>query len=60
MNNNIYFILILLFIMIISINLSSNENFQTTEKGVFNYFYQLYLNPYPEPMIKFFSNDKVK
>ena len=60
MDTKLYLILILIFIFVISIVLTSTENFETTENGIFNYFYQSYLNPYPKPMIKFFSNDKIK
>ena len=60
MNKKTCLVLILIFILIITVNLTPNEKFKTDENGTFNYFYQSYLNPYSEHMIKFFSNDKIK
>jgi hypothetical protein len=29
------------------------------DKGIYNYFYGKYMNPYSQPMNQFFTNDKV-
>ncbi len=67
--NMINFIILLILLYVIFYILSKfskKENFKTnniqsieTTDGLYNYFYQSYMNPYPLPLNSFFSNDKV-
>lgn len=57
------FIIILVIILVIFYMLRNQENFSsasTMTTGLYNYFFQSYMNPYPLPLTKFFSNDKQK
>jgi hypothetical protein len=55
----INFIILLLAILVISYLFDRMENFVSNENvGLYNYFFQSYMNPYPLPLNKFFSNDK--
>jgi hypothetical protein len=69
MSQNV-FIIILIIVLILMLFEEKCENFNndlnTTQSdktventGIFNYFYWFFMNPYPLPMNKFFSNDKV-
>jgi hypothetical protein len=59
------FIIILIIIVVLMFIFEKKENFnsdsaitnQNKSTGVYNYFFQSYMNPYPLPMNKFFSND---
>lgn len=59
------FITILIIIVVLMFIFEKKENFnsdsaitnQNKSTGVYNYFFQSYMNPYPLPMNKFFSND---
>jgi hypothetical protein len=53
----INFIIILIAILAIFYIFDTKENF-TTNSGLYNYFFQSYMNPYPLPLNKFYSNDK--
>ena len=58
----VFFVLILVLVLIIlatSFTKARNDYF-TTNQGLYNYFYQSYMNPYPLPLNKFYSNDKEK
>ena len=58
------FILILITILVIlKIFFEKKEKFDSqlqfqSDKGLYNYFFQSYMNPYPLELNKFFSNDK--
>jgi len=58
MNN---FVIILLVIIVIIYIFGNKENFDSTNSnqssGLYNYFFQSFMNPYPLPLNKFFSND---
>lgn len=54
MNNN--FIIVLLIILVIFYAYGFTERFENT--GVFNHFFETYMNPYVYPLDSFFSNDK--
>jgi hypothetical protein len=56
---SINFIILLVVILVIFYVFIVKENF-TSNQGLYNYFYQTYMNPYPLPLDKFFSNDKEK
>lgn len=60
--NNLFFFILVIVIILINININKiNENFNAETMGVYNYFYQLFLNPYyPKSMNNFFSNDNQK
>jgi len=53
----INFILVLVVILVLFYVFVMKENF-TTNPGLYNYFFQSYMNPYPLPLNKFYSNDK--
>jgi uncharacterized membrane protein len=67
--DKIEFIIVLIFILVILYLTIFKENYQNQNqdqnqvqnqnqnKGIFNYFYQMCMNPYPKSMTKFFSND---
>jgi len=67
----IKFIILLIIILVIFYILNKygkKENFKTNNiqstepsntDGIYNYFYQSYMNPYSLPLKSFFSNDKV-
>lgn len=71
--NQIIFIIVLIVVFVIMLSNKSdltNSNLNTNSSvskptdsfdntGVFNYFYSFFMNPYPQPMNKFFSNDKI-
>lgn len=38
----------------------SKTDSEESNSGLYNYFYMRYMNPYPLPLIKFFSNDTQK
>lgn len=60
------FIIVLVVLLVVFYIFSRRENFNTDNKsldyksnqGLYNYFYQSYMNPYPQSLTKFFSNDK--
>lgn len=64
------FIIVLIIILCVAYIYKCKENFelqqsqlsqssqQQSSQGVFNYFYQSYMNPYPLPLNNFFSNDR--
>lgn len=57
------FIIILIVLLVIFYMLRNQENFSSDDAittGLYNYFFQSYMNPYPLPLTKFFSNDKQK
>ena len=69
-NQNIFILLLILILIFIASNFFScrinikknldgfgnyNENEQNS--GVYNYFFMKVVNPYPFPMLKFFTND---
>lgn len=57
------FVIILLAILVIIYIFGNKENFDSNKDnsnqadGLYNYFFQSYMNPYPLPLNKFFSND---
>lgn len=51
------FIIILIAIFVLFYVCATKENF-TSNSGLYNYFFQLHMNPYPLPLNKFFSNDE--
>jgi hypothetical protein len=61
------FITILIIIVVLMFIFEKKENFnsdtdsdntnQNKSTGIYNYFFQAFMNPYPLPMNKFFSND---
>jgi hypothetical protein len=53
----INFVIVLVAILAIFYVFVSKENF-TSNSGLYNYFYESYMNPYPLPLNNFFSNDK--
>lgn len=60
---NSTFIIICIVILIIFNLFKINEKFDSSNQsqpnvGLYNYFFQSYMNPYPLPLNKFFSNDK--
>ena len=55
--NQPIFIIILIAILIVFYIWRINENFQNQNTGIYNYFYEQVMNPYPYPMNKFFNND---
>jgi hypothetical protein len=62
--DKLVFIIILIAILVTMLFSKCKENFSSPSNsvdntGIFNYFYWFYMNPYPLPMNKFFSNDKV-
>ena len=53
------FILLMIVILVILYMFNYKERFTVNkEPGLYNYFFQSYMNPYPLPLNKFFSNDK--
>ncbi len=52
----INFVIVLVAILVIFYVFGKKEDF-TSNPGLYNYFFQSYMNPYPLPMNKFFSND---
>lgn len=57
--SNIIFIIVLIIILCIGYLFKIKENFNSTT-GLYNYFFETYMNPYPLPLAKFYSNDKQK
>ena len=58
----INFIVMLIVILVIIFMFKKNENFDSTDStnqktGLYNYFFQTFMNPYPLPLNKFYSND---
>ena len=53
----INFVLVLVIILVSFYAFKEKENFASNQ-GLYNYFFQSYMNPYPLPLNKFFSNDK--
>lgn len=55
------FIIILLVILVVIYIFGNKENFDSNNTnqptGLYNYFFQSFMNPYPLPLNKFFSND---
>lgn len=52
------FIFILILLLAIFYVLTCKEGFMSNnESGLYNYFFQSYMNPYPLALNKFFSND---
>lgn len=39
---------------------NSNDSNDKESGKIFNYFYGLFMNPYDEPLTKFYSNDKLQ
>ena len=58
MNN---FVIILIVILVVIYIYENKENFDSNNSNqsseLYNYFFQSYMNPYPLPLNKFFSND---
>jgi len=57
---NIYnLILLLVMILVIFYVFDDKEKFTSNkEPGLYNYFFQTYMNPYPLELNNFYSNDK--
>lgn len=53
----INFIIVLVVILTIFYLFTTKEKF-TSDNSLYNYFFQSYMNPYPLPLNKFYSNDK--
>jgi hypothetical protein len=57
------FVIILIVILVIIYIFSNKENFDSNpnnsnqQSGLYNYFFQSFMNPYPFRLNKFFSND---
>lgn len=55
------FIIILILILIVIYIFGNKENFDSNNlnqpSGLYNYFFESFMNPYPLPLNKFFSND---
>ena len=51
------FIMVAVLVLVIFLIFEDKENF-TSSTGLYNYFFESYMNPYPLPLNKFFSNDK--
>lgn len=50
--------IIILIVLLVTIYISGKkENFNSENTGLYNYFYQSYMNPYPLSLKKFFTND---
>lgn len=57
---NTNFIITLLLLLVIIYFVEKKESFEskaTETTGLYNYFFQEFMNPYPLPLNKFFSND---
>ena len=54
-----YFVITLIVILVYIYIFDNKENFnsQNQSSGLYNYFFQSFMNPYPLPLNKFFSND---
>lgn len=60
MDNFIIALLVILVVIYIfgnKENFDSNSNNSNQPTGLYNYFFQSFMNPYPLPLNKFFSND---
>lgn len=60
MENRNIFIITLLFIFSIFYMDITREKFNNQNTGVYNYFHEIYVNPYSQPLTKFYSNDKIQ
>jgi hypothetical protein len=60
--SSVFFVLVLVVVLVILATSSTKprNDYFTTNEGLYNYFYQSYMNPYPLPLNKFYSNDKEK
>lgn len=64
--NTVNFIIILIGFLVVFYIFNKKENFntdsqisnQTSNQGLYNWFFQSYMNPYSEPLTKFFTNDR--
>ena len=60
MENKNIFVIILLFILGIFYMNIIKEKFNSQNTGLYNHFYDSYMNPYSQPLQSFFTNDKMQ